>query len=130
MQRYSCVKFPPQISEDKKNRTYLGEKFLNSLTKILFTYLVMFKFLYTAVNQLESSKLKENAKDKKTNEFTCMHVCTRVWTWPATFILTVSISIIFLKKLFKDEIIFYTYYFIICLSTKAVFWIIQKQCHH
>lgn len=25
----------------------------------------MFKFLYTAVNQFESSKLKENAKDKK-----------------------------------------------------------------
>lgn len=73
MQRYSCVKFPPQISEDKKNRTYLGEKFLNSLTKILFTHLVMFKFLYTAVNQFESSKLKENAKDKK--KPINLHVC-------------------------------------------------------
>lgn len=65
---------PPQISEDKKNRTYLGEKFLNSLAKILFTYLVMFKFLYTAVNQLESSKLKENAKDKK-NQLIYMYAC-------------------------------------------------------
>lgn len=53
---------------------YLGEKFLNSLTKILFTYLVMFKFLYTAVNQLESSKLKENAKDQKKNPIN-LHVC-------------------------------------------------------
>lgn len=60
MQRYPCVKFPPQISEDKKNRTYLGEKFLNSLTKIL-------------LNQFESSKLKENAKDKK-NPIN-LHVC-------------------------------------------------------
>lgn len=76
VQRYSFVKFPPQIGEDKKNRTYLGEKFLNSLAKILFTYLVMFKFLYTAVNQFESSKLKENAKDKKTQliyMYACLH---------------------------------------------------------
>lgn len=61
MQRYSCVKFPPQISEDKKNRTYLGEKFLNSLTKIL-------------LNQFESSKLKENAKEKK-NQLIYMYAC-------------------------------------------------------
>lgn len=74
MQRYSFVKFPPQIGEDKKNRTYLGEQFLNSLTKILFIYLiVMFKFLYTAVNQFESSKLKENAKEKK--KPINLHVC-------------------------------------------------------
>lgn len=77
VQRYSFVKFTPQIGEDKKNRTYLGEQFLNSLTKILFIYLiVMFKFLYTAVNQFESSKLKENAKDKKTQliyMYACLH---------------------------------------------------------
>lgn len=34
----------------------------------------MFKFLYTAVNQLESSKLKENAKDKK-NQLIYMYAC-------------------------------------------------------
>lgn len=33
----------------------------------------MFKFLYTAVNQLESSKLKENAKRQKTP--INLHVC-------------------------------------------------------
>lgn len=33
----------------------------------------MFKFLYTAVNQFESSKLKENAKDIK--KPINLHVC-------------------------------------------------------
>lgn len=33
----------------------------------------MFKFLYTTVNQFESSKLKENAKDKK--KTINLHVC-------------------------------------------------------
>lgn len=35
----------------------------------------MFKFLYTAVNQFESSKLKENAKDKKKNQLIYMYAC-------------------------------------------------------
>lgn len=77
----------------------------------------MFKFLYTAVNQFESSKLKENAKDKLKKQLIYMYACLHESLNLTSNIYTDCLHI----NNFSYEIIFYTYYFIICLSTKAVF---------